>query len=66
MYFAAEHFERAKAAVIENCKAHGHVELPALRERIDTTRKWLIPLLEHLDAVGVTMRQGAHRVLRGR
>jgi selenocysteine-specific elongation factor len=66
MFFAAECFEQAKAAVVENCRAHGHVELPALRERIDTTRKWLIPLLEHLDAIGVTMRQGAHRVLRGR
>jgi hypothetical protein len=31
---------------------------------LGTTRKFLIPLLEHLDAIGVTLRQGAHRVLR--
>ena len=65
-YLAAEEFERAKDAVVENCGRNGQLVLPELREKLDTTRKWLIPLLEHLDAIGLTMRQGATRVLKGR
>ncbi|MEZ5978001.1 MAG: SelB C-terminal domain-containing protein [Planctomycetota bacterium] len=66
MYFAAEAFDRAREAVVANCRKNGHLDLPSLRDEVATTRKWLIPLLEHLDAIGVTMRQGGHRVLRGR
>lgn len=66
VYVAMEAFEKAREAVVENCTRNGQLVIPELREKIDTTRKWLIPLLEHLDAIGVTMRQGAFRVLRGR
>lgn len=65
-YLAIEEFERARSEVVDNCTRNGQLVLPELREKLDTTRKWLIPLLEHLDAIGVTMRQGAMRVLRGR
>jgi selenocysteine-specific elongation factor len=34
----------------------------ALRERLGTTRKYLIPLVAHLDATGVTRRRGDLRV----
>jgi selenocysteine-specific elongation factor len=33
------------------------------REAMGTTRKYAIPLLEHLDAKGITMRQGDVRVV---
>lgn len=33
------------------------------REGLGTTRKYAIPFLEYLDAKGVTVRQGDHRVL---
>jgi selenocysteine-specific elongation factor len=64
LYFSKAAFERALAAVQENCQRHGQLEIPELREHLGTTRKFLIPLLEHLDAIGLTRRQGAHRVLR--
>jgi selenocysteine-specific elongation factor len=64
MYFSQAAFQRALAAVEENCRRNGQLEIPELREALGTTRKFLIPLLEHLDAIGVTLRQGAHRVLR--
>jgi selenocysteine-specific elongation factor len=35
-----------------------------LRDELRTTRKYLIPLLEHFDVQGLTLRQGANRVLR--
>ena len=61
-----EHFEGARAAVVENCQEHGSLDIPSLRDRLGTSRKYLIPLLEHLDATGVTLRQGSTRVLRKR
>ncbi len=59
-------FEGARAAVVENCQKNGALDIPSLRDRLGTSRKYLIPLLEHLDATGVTLRQGTHRVLRKR
>ena len=56
--------DEARAAVIENCQANGQLEIPALRDRLGTSRKYLIPLLESFDAEGLTMRQGGTRVLR--
>jgi selenocysteine-specific elongation factor len=56
----------ARAAVVANCEANGHLEIPALRDALGTSRRFLIPLLEHFDAQGVTLRQGAHRVLKRR
>jgi len=66
LYFASAALEEARAAIAKNCEQHGHLEIPALRDQLDTTRKWLIPLLEHFDAQGLTIRQGANRVLRKR
>ncbi len=60
------HFDGARAAVVENCQANGSLDIPSLRDRLKTSRKYLIPLLEHFDATGVTLRQGTNRVLRKR
>ena len=59
-------FEDARAAVVANCQKNGSLDIPSLRDALKTSRKYLIPLLEHLDASGVTLRQGANRVLRKR
>ena len=66
LHLSAAAYGEAKTAVVENCEKHGHLEIPELRDRLGTTRKFLIPLLEHFDARGVTIRQGAHRVLKRR
>lgn len=39
------------------------VEVPKVRDRLGTTRKYLIPLLESLDARGFTVRRGDKRFL---
>ncbi|MDP6539560.1 MAG: selenocysteine-specific translation elongation factor [Planctomycetota bacterium] len=57
---------RAREEVIANCERNGALEIPELRDALKTTRKFLIPLLEHLDAQGLTLRQGGRRVLRRR
>jgi selenocysteine-specific elongation factor len=37
--------------------------VPQFKDRFGLTRKWAIPLLEHLDAAGVTRRAGDDRLL---
>jgi selenocysteine-specific elongation factor len=37
--------------------------VPQFKDRFGLTRKWAIPLLEHLDATGVTRRAGDDRLL---
>ncbi|MCZ7542660.1 MAG: SelB C-terminal domain-containing protein [Anaerolineae bacterium] len=51
------------AAVREIVGAKGEITAAELRDRFNTTRKYAIGLLEHLDAIGVTRRVGDARVL---
>ncbi|MCC6405936.1 MAG: selenocysteine-specific translation elongation factor [Planctomycetes bacterium] len=65
-FLALETVERVKASIVANCQKHGHLEIPTLRDELQTSRKFLIPLLEWFDTQGLTIRQGANRVLRKR
>ncbi len=66
-----EHFygtatvRKAMHAIRRNCLRHGDaLEIPELRDEVDTSRKFLIPLLEHVDAMGLTvLRAGVRRLL---
>jgi selenocysteine-specific elongation factor len=40
--------------------------VPRFKERFDLSRKWAIPLLEHLDSVGFTRRLGDERMIVGK
>ena len=37
--------------------------IPLIREQFGTTRKYIIPLMEHLDDIGMTRREGDRRFL---
>lgn len=56
-------------AMVENVKSairqKGPITLAEVRDLLGTTRKYVQALLEHLDAVGVTMRDGEARKLKG-
>ena len=65
-YVAAEHLDAARQAIVQNCEANGELVIPALRDALGTSRKYLIPLLESFDAEGLTLRQGGRRVLKRR
>lgn len=43
---------------------NGQITLAEVRDLLNTTRKYVQALLEHLDAIGVTMRNGDARILR--
>ncbi len=66
LYMASAALERIQAAIVANCNAHGQLEIPKLRDELGTSRKYLIPILEYFDTKGLTLRQGANRVLRRR
>ena len=42
---------------------HGQATASELRQHLDTTRKVLMPLLEYLDSIGITIRNGNYRTL---
>ncbi len=42
----------------------GQVTLAEVRDMLDTTRKYVQALLEHLDSIGITIRDGDYRKLR--
>jgi len=66
LHLPKEAYEEARQAIVANCTQHGSLDIPKLRDALMTSRKFLIPLLEHFDAQGLTIRQGGHRVLKKR
>lgn len=62
--FQRDVFEAMQAAVIAHIKAEGAITLAALRDQFNTSRKYAVAVLEHLDQSGVTIRKGDSRQLR--
>jgi len=60
----AETIEDAKRRIAEHVATAGSLSPADLRDMVGATRKYSIPLLEHLDAIGFTVRKGDRRVLR--
>jgi selenocysteine-specific elongation factor len=63
-YYGAPVVRTVLRAVRANCLAHAEVlDIPALRDQLDTSRKYLIPLLEYVDSLGLTVLRGGVRRL---
>ena len=66
-YFAPAAVDAAARTVARMLAAHPEgVTVAQVREELGTTRKYLLPLLGHLDATGVTRRRGDLRVAGAR
>ena len=63
-FYESGAFARERERVVAALKAVGEAGPAAIKERVPRSRKWLIPLLEHLDREGVTERKGDLRSLR--
>lgn len=59
-----EAYQAMRTAVIDHIKAQGQITLAELRDKFNTSRKYAVAVLEHLDQTGVTLRRGDIRVLR--
>jgi selenocysteine-specific elongation factor len=57
-------YEKMVAIVTRQLKDAGEVGIAEIRDRLGTSRKYALALMEHLDAIGVTRRFGDVRRLR--
>lgn len=63
LWIHAERWESAVEQVIRRIRSNGPVTVSDIRMLLDSTRKYVVPIVEHLDALGVTRRSGDSRVL---
>ncbi|MCI0343724.1 MAG: selenocysteine-specific translation elongation factor [Planctomycetales bacterium] len=59
-----ETVEGARERVIREIREKGELESASFRDALGTTRKYAIPLLEHFDQIGLTVRVESKRFLR--
>ena len=62
LLYSAKALERVERVVAEALRTRGELTVAALRDLLGTSRKYVLPLLEHFDTVGLTRRQGDVRV----
>lgn len=61
--FSAEVIERYKKAIEETIRKNGPSKAADLKDACNTSRKYMMPILEYLDAQGFTKRDGDLRTL---
>ena len=62
--FHPKRIEEAKRAIVRFLRQHGELRVSQFKEAVaETSRKYAVPLLNHLDSLGITQRQGDVRVL---
>ncbi len=61
--FLPQVYERMVQLVVEHIKTKGSINVAQARDLFGTSRKYVLPLLEHLDEIKVTKRVGDDRVL---
>jgi selenocysteine-specific elongation factor len=63
LLFHCEPLQQAVNAVTDFLKEHRKITVAQARDLLGSSRKYLVPLLEHMDKIGYTIRQGDARVL---
>ena len=63
-WFDARSVERLREGVVSHLRANGEIDTAAYKQLTGTTRRTTVPLMELLDEMHVTRRQGDVRVLR--
>jgi selenocysteine-specific elongation factor len=62
--FAASAYQEMKDKIVAQLNAQGNITVAETRTMFNTSRKYVLPLLEYLDQQQVTRRVGDERVLR--
>jgi len=60
--FSRAAYDALVSGVLDRLAADGTVTVAVVRDTFQTSRKYALALLEHLDTIGVTRRQGDQRV----
>jgi selenocysteine-specific elongation factor len=58
----AKHFQDIQEEIIKLLKQNGHISIQDINARFGFSRKYSVPLLTHLDRLGITRREGDARV----
>jgi selenocysteine-specific elongation factor len=64
LHFHREPLDRLVEQVVAICRREDSVTIASVRDELGTSRRYAQALLEHLDAVKVTVRQGDRHVMR--
>ncbi len=62
--FDAGAYKTMTDKIIEHLKSQGNITVAEARTMFDSSRKYILPLMEHLDQQQITRRNGDERVLR--
>jgi len=62
--FTPDTLELAVSKIQSHLQNKGSITLAELRDQVKTSRKYALPLLEYMDNVGITLREGDIRVLK--
>ncbi len=62
--FDASAYREMTERIIQHLKDQGQITVAEARTMFDTSRKYILPLLEHMDQQQITRRTGDERVLR--
>lgn len=63
LYITKQQYEDAKIFVIDFINKHGGIKLSDLKERVDTSRRYLVAFFELLDRQKITKREDEIRIL---
>jgi selenocysteine-specific elongation factor len=61
--FLRETYDQAIATLVQYLREHGTMTVADARDILGATRKYILPLLEHMDTLKITRRLGDERVL---
>ncbi len=61
--FSRDAYDEAIRRILAHLRAHSTITIAQARDLLDTSRKYMLALLEHLDERRITRRQGDDRVL---
>ena len=62
--FTADAYREMTSRVMEHLREHGTITVAEARSLFDTSRKYILPVLERMDQDQITRRTGDERVLR--
>ena len=58
----AKQFQNIQNEIVNILKQNGHITIQEINQRFGFSRKYSVPLLTHLDRLGITRREGDVRV----
>ncbi len=62
--FLREFYEQAIHRLTEYMQQHGKMTVSEARDVLDTSRKYILPLIEQMDMLHITQRMGDERILK--